>query len=133
MHQGPLVLDEEQVLAGEPGAVVLGGIRVTADGVTVRDVTVIGGEHGVEIDGAERVRLERVRVTGASLDEINVRRAQVTIEDCIVQAGLEEYVQGIDISFGSDLSPSVVEGCIVHGGRERSSATSPMSTSMTTG
>jgi nitrous oxidase accessory protein NosD len=119
MHQGPLVLDYEQTLAGEPGAVVLGGILVTADGVTVRDVVVRGGEHGIEVDGAERVRLERVWVSGATVDGINVRRAQVTIENCIVQTPASaEYVQGIDISFAADLPPSVVEGCIVTGGRE---------------
>ncbi len=117
IHQGPLVLDGEQVLVGEPGAVIQGGLVVTADGVTVRDLTVIGGEHGIEVDGAERVRLERVRVSGATLDGINVRRSQVTIEDCIVQSA-GEYVQGIDISFALDLAPSVVDGCIVDGGQE---------------
>jgi Right handed beta helix region len=118
VHAGPLVLDREQTLVGEPGAVVQGGILVTADGVTVRDLTVIGGEHGIEVDGAERVRLERVRVSGVGLDGINVRRAQVTIEDCIVQVPADQYTQGIDISFGFDRAPSVVDGCIVHGGRE---------------
>ena len=41
VHKGPLVLDHSQKLVGEPGAVVRGGIVVTADDVTVRDVTVI--------------------------------------------------------------------------------------------
>jgi nitrous oxidase accessory protein NosD len=119
IHQGPLVLDYEQTVVGEPGAVVRGGIVVTADGVTVRDLSVVGGRHGIEVDGAERVRLERVWVSGATLDGINVRRAQVTIEDCIVQAPPgSEYVQGIDISFAADLAPSIVEGCIVSGGLE---------------
>jgi nitrous oxidase accessory protein NosD len=119
IHDGPLVLDYEQTLVGEPGAVVRGGILVTADGVTVRDLTVLGGEHGIEVDGAERVRLERVRISAPTLDGINVRRAQVTIEDCVVQApAADKYVQGIDISFAADLPPSVVEGCIVNGGRE---------------
>ena len=102
---------------GEPGAVVRGGIVVTADGVTIRDVSVVGGEHGIEVDGAQRVVLERVKVSGAALDGINVRRSSVKIRDCLVQA-TGEYAQGIDISFGFDLEPSVVEGCTVHGGRE---------------
>ena len=117
MHEGPLVLDREQTLEGEPGAVVRGGIVVTADGVTVRDVSVVGGENGIEVDGAQRVVLERVRVSGAPLDGINVRRSSVTIRDCLVQSA-GEYGQGIDISFGFDLEPSLVEGCTVHGGQE---------------
>jgi nitrous oxidase accessory protein NosD len=116
-HEGPLVLDREQTLEGEPGAIVRGGIVVTADGVTVRDVGVVGGQNGIEVDGAERVVLERVRVSGATLDGINVRRSSVTIRDCLVQSA-GEYAQGIDVSFGFDLEPSLVEGCIVHGGQE---------------
>lgn len=118
VHEGPLVLDRSQRLVGEPGAVVRGGIVVTADDVTVQDVTVIGGEHGIEVDGAERVVLERVSVLGASRDGINVRRSTVTIRDCVVREQLGSHTQGIDISFGFDLAPSVVEGCTVTGGME---------------
>jgi Right handed beta helix region len=117
VHEGPLVLDREQTLEGEPGAVVRGGIVITADGVTVRDVSVVGAENGIEVDGAERVVLDRVRVSGTTLDGINVRRSSVTIRDCLIQSA-GEYGQGIDISFGFDLEPSLVEGCIVHGGQE---------------
>jgi nitrous oxidase accessory protein NosD len=117
VHQGPVLLDREQHLVGEPGAVVRGGILVTADGVVVRGVTVIGGEHGIEVDGATGVRLENVRVSGATLDGISVRRGQVTIQNCIVQSK-GPYGQGIDISFAFDLPPSVVEGCVLHGGQE---------------
>jgi nitrous oxidase accessory protein NosD len=117
VHQGPVLLDREQHLVGEPGAVVRGGILVTADGVVVRGVTVIGGEHGIEVDGATGVRLENVRVSGATLDGISVRRGQVTIRNCIVQS-TGPYGQGIDISFAFDLPPSVVEGCVLHGGQE---------------
>ena len=47
VHQGPLVIDREETLVGEPGAVVRGGIVVRASGVTVRNVTVVGGENGI--------------------------------------------------------------------------------------
>jgi hypothetical protein len=117
VHQGPLVLDSEQRLRGEPGAVVRGGIHVSADGVVIEDLAVIGGEHGIEIDGATGVRVENVRITGAKLDGINVRRGQVTVRDCIVQS-TEPHGQGIDISFAFDLPPSLVEGCLLHGGQE---------------
>jgi hypothetical protein len=120
VHQGPLVLDHEQRLRGEPGAVVRGGIYVSADGVVVEDLAVIGGEHGIQVDGvdgATGVLVENVRITGATLDGINVRRGQVTVRDCIVQS-TAQHGQGIDISFAADLPPSVVEGCLLHGGQE---------------
>jgi Right handed beta helix region len=118
IHEGPLVIDTPQRLHGEPGAVVRGGIVVTADDVTIRDVSVLGGEHGIEVDGAERVLLERVSVLGATLDGINVRRSTVTIRDCVVREPTGTHAQGIDISFGFDLAPSTVEGCTVSGGME---------------
>ena len=34
VHQGPLVLDHAQTVVGEEGAIVRGGILVTADDVT---------------------------------------------------------------------------------------------------
>jgi nitrous oxidase accessory protein NosD len=118
VHEGPLTLDYSQKLVGEPGAVVRGGIVVTADDVTVRDVTVIGGEHGIQVELAERVLLERVTIRGATLDGINVRRGQVTIRDCSISMLGNEYGQGIDISFTADLAPSVVEDCELIGGQE---------------
>ena len=118
VHEGPLVLDYSQKLVGEPGAVVHGGIVVTSDDVTIRDVTVIGGQHGIQVESAERVLLERVTVLEATLDGINVRRGQVTIRDCSISMLGNEYGQGIDISFTADLAPSVVEDCLLTGGQE---------------
>lgn len=118
IHQGPLILDHAQTLTGEPGAIVHGGIVITADDVTVRDLTVRGGEYGIEVDGAESVELEDVVVEGAELDGINVRRGQVEIRDCAIRSLPEAFTQGIDISFGFDLAPSLVEGCTVTGGLE---------------
>ncbi len=118
VHRGPLVLDEAQTLVGRPGAIVQGGIVITADDVTVRDVTVMDGELGIEVLDAEDVLLERVTVAGAELDGINVRRSSVVIRDCVISRLRSEYAQGIDISFGFDLAPSVVEGCTVLGGME---------------
>ena len=118
VHQGPLVLDHAQRLVGEPGAIVRGGILITADDVTVRNVTVRGGEHGIEVDGAESVELDHVVVEGATLDGINVRRGVVEIRDCTIRSLPEAFTQGIDISFAFDLAPSLVEGCTIVGGRE---------------
>jgi hypothetical protein len=118
VHQGPLVLDHAQTLIGEPGAVVEGGLRITADDVTVRDVTIRGGEHGIDVDNAQSVELDGVVVEGAELDGIHVRRSQVEIRDCTIRSLPEAFTQGIDISFGFDLKPSLVERCTVVGGLE---------------
>ena len=117
-HQGPLVLDHAQTVIGEPGAVVRGGILITADDVTVRNLTVRGGEYGIEVDGAESVELDDVVVEGAELDGINVRRSQVEIRDCTIRSLPAAFTQGIDISFAFDLHPSLVERCTVVGGLE---------------
>ena len=118
VHRGPLVLDERQKLVGEPGAVVVGGIRITADDVSVRGVTVAGGEHGIEIDDAKRVRLTDVRVVGARLDGINARGSSVAVLGCVVHSLVGPMAQGIDISFALHQAPSSVERCTVIGGAE---------------
>jgi hypothetical protein len=118
VHQGPLVLDRAQRLIGRPGATVHGGIRITADDVLVRGVTVVGGENGIEVDRAQNVRLEDVTVTRSTLDGIHVRRGTVEIRNCVIAFLQGEYTQGIDISFSFDLGESIVEGCKVLGARE---------------
>jgi Right handed beta helix region len=118
VHQGPLVIGRRMILVGERGAVVRGGILVRADGVTIRDVTVVGGANGIDVDGVQGVRLERVTVSGARLDGIHVRRAAVTISDCSVNSIDNPYGQGIDISYAFDKKPSIVTGCTVVGGQE---------------
>jgi parallel beta-helix repeat protein len=118
VHDGPLLLDHAQKLVGEPGAVVRGGIVITADDVTVRDVAILAEENGITVEGAIDVELERVRVSGATLDGVNVTRGSVTIRDCVVDEPGGQYTQGIDISFSFDLPPSRVEGCRIAGGQE---------------
>jgi Right handed beta helix region len=116
--RGPLVLDHEQRVVGDPGAVVYGGIRVRADGVHIEDVSVIGGEYGIDVEHADGVVLERVRVTGVALDGIHVRRGSVAIRDCWIDSSAHAYAQGIDISFSFDRAPSSVERCTLVGGQE---------------
>ena len=91
---------------------------ITADDVTVRDLTIRGGEYGIEVDGAESVELDDVVIEGAKLDGINVRRSVVEIRDCAIHSLPGAFTQGIDISFGFDLAPSLVERCTITGGRE---------------
>ena len=118
VHPGPLVLDRAQRLVGEPGAVVRGGIVVTADDVTVEGVSVMGAATGIIVQDAVDVVLEDVSVTGASLDGIQARRSQVTIRDCSVSAPASEHAQAIDISFSMGLPASSVEHCTISGGQE---------------
>ena len=116
--QGPLVLDHAQTLVGDDGAVVRGGIVIRADGVTVRDVAVFGGETGIEIRDSEDVVLDRIRIAGTTMDGINARRSSIAVRDCLVEMPAVAGTQGIDISFAGELPPSVVERCEVRGGSE---------------
>ena len=118
VHAGPLVLDHAQTVEGEPGAVVEGGIVVTADDVTLRDLTVRGGEYGIEVRDAESVEIDGVVVESAELDGINARQSEVEIRDCEIRSLPGAATQGIDISFASTLPASVVEDCVVVGGSE---------------
>jgi nitrous oxidase accessory protein NosD len=118
VHQGPLVIDRRERVVGKRGAVVRGGIVVRADGVTVENVTVSGGENGIDVDGVEDVTLENVAISGFELDGIHVRRAAVTISGCEIDALGRRYAQGIDISYTFDKAESHVMGCTVVGGQE---------------
>jgi hypothetical protein len=118
VHQGPLVIDRRERLVGERGAVVRGGIVVRAHGVTVKNVTVVGGENGIDVDGVDDVTLDGVTVSGFELDGIHVRRAAVVIKNCSIDALGNKWAQGIDISYGFDKSSSHIMGCTVVGGQE---------------
>jgi hypothetical protein len=118
VHQGPLVIRQREVLQGEPGAVVRGGIVVAHDDVQVKGVTVIGGTNGITVDGVHNTVLDGVTVQGAKLDGIHVRLAGVVIHDCTVDMLGNRLGQGIDISFNMDMGMSMVEGCTVIGGQQ---------------
>jgi hypothetical protein len=118
VHQGPLVINRREVLQGDPGAVVRGGIVVAHDDVQIRDVTVIGGENGITVDGVRNTVLDGVTVQGAKLDGIHVRLAGVVVRDCTVDMLGNRLGQGIDISFNMDMGMSMVEGCTIIGGQQ---------------
>jgi nitrous oxidase accessory protein NosD len=118
VHRGPIVLDEAQTLVGEPGAVVEGGIVISADDVRVEELTVHGGETGILVEDAERVVLDDVTVVGATLDGIAARKSSVTIRDCVVRGLADLHTQAIDVSFAMMLPASRIEGCDVSGGAE---------------
>ncbi|MCW2963905.1 MAG: hypothetical protein JWO17_1157 [Actinomycetia bacterium] len=113
--QGPLVIRHAQTLVG---GTVKGGILIRANKVTLRNVTVIGGENGIDILDSHHVMLDNVRVVGVTLDGIHVRRSSVMIENCKITSPSGPWVQGIDISFSMDKEMSMVEGCTIVGVRE---------------
>ena len=117
VYEGPLVLDRPQTIEGSPGTVVRGGIVVESDGVTLRDLVVVGGQYGIEVHDSTNVRLEDVTVSEATMDGIHARRSSVTVSGCSIRH-TGEYTQGIDISFAFDLPMSRVERCTVVGGQE---------------
>jgi hypothetical protein len=116
--RGPLVLDRPGVYEGGPKTVVRGGVIVRTSHVTLRHVRVEGGENGIDIEKVQDVVIDRVTVTGATLDGIHVRRSEVAIHDCVIRSPRGGYTQGIDISFALAQPMSVVEGCTVTGGAE---------------
>ncbi len=113
--QGPLVIRHAQTLIG---GTVRGGILIRANNVTLRDVTVIGGDNGIDVLDAHHVMLDNVRIVGVTLDGIHVRRSSVMIENCKITSPNGPWVQGIDISFSMDKEMSMVEGCTIVGVRE---------------
>jgi hypothetical protein len=113
--QGPLVIRHAQTLVG---GTVKGGILIRANRVTLRNVTVIGGENGIDVLDSHHVMLDNVRIVGVTLDGIHVRRSSVMIENCKITSPNGPWVQGIDISFSMDKEMSMVEGCTIVGVRE---------------
>lgn len=118
VHRGPIVITRREVLQGEPGAVVRGGIVVAHDGVRIENVTVVGGENGITVDGVRGTVLDGVTVQGARLDGIHVRLAGVVIRNCTIDMLGNRLGQAIDISFNMGLGTSMVEGCTVVGGQD---------------
>lgn len=113
--QGPIVIRHAQTLVG---GVVKGGILIEADHVTLKDVTVVGGDNGIDVENANHVMLDGVRVLGVTMDAIHVRRSSVMIDNCKIASPSGPWVQGIDISFSMDKQMSTVNGCTIVGTRE---------------
>jgi hypothetical protein len=118
VHQGPLVITRREHLVGERGAIVVGGIVVRHDDVTVSHVTVIGGDNGISVYGYDGVDFDHVTVVHPKLDGIHVRRSAVMIRDCTVDMRGVPLGQGIDVSFNSDRGMTMIEGCKVIGGQD---------------
>lgn len=117
VHQGPIVITRRENLVGDPGAVVKGGIIVRHDDVHISHLTIVGGENGISVDGYYGTRIDDVSISGAKMDGIHVRLADVMITNCTIDMLGNPTGQGIDISFNMDLGMSMVEGCTLTGGQ----------------
>jgi parallel beta-helix repeat protein len=115
VHQGPLVISHREVLVGSPGAVVRGGIVVAANDVTIKNLSVVGGDNGITVDGQRGTKIENVSISGARLDGIHVRFADVMIHNCQIDMLGNRLGQGIDISYTMGYM-TMVDGCNVVGG-----------------
>jgi hypothetical protein len=113
--QGPLVIRHAQTLVG---GVVKGGIKIRADHVTLRRVTVVGGGDGIDIEHADHVMLDHVRVVRTTLTGIRAYDSSVMIEDCAVGSPAGPFVSGVLISYSIGRDMSVVSGCTISGTRE---------------
>ena len=113
--RGPIVISRAETLVG---GTVRGGIVIRSSHVTLRHVTTIGGENGIDVESATHVMLDHVRVLRAASDGIHVRNSGVMIEHCMVADPAGPWVQGIDISYSIGRPMSMVSGCTVAGVRE---------------
>lgn len=121
--QGPLVIRHAETLVG---GVVRGGIRIRADHVTLRGVTVVGGEYGVDIQHAQHVVLDRVRVMHFTLDAVRALDAGVMVDRCSVTAPDGPLTTGVLISYSMGRPMSMVSRCTIVGVREGISTHSSM-------
>ena len=114
----PFTVDVPATVRGHAGAVVAGGIVVTADGARLQDLTVAGGQDGITVRGARDVVITGAHVSGVTMHGIEVVEATATIRDCRVTAPAGRYVQGVEVRNSAGLGRTVVEGCTVAGGQE---------------
>jgi len=113
--RGPLVIRHAQTVVG---GVVRGGIRIRADHVTLRNVTVLGGEYGIDIEHAQHVMLDHVRVLGFTLDGVRALDAGVMVDHCTVTSPGGPLATGVLISYSLGRPMSMVSKCTIVGVRE---------------
>ncbi|MDX6450021.1 MAG: hypothetical protein QOH16_70 [Gaiellaceae bacterium] len=120
---GPLVIRHAQTIVG---GVVQGGIQIRADHVTLRNVTVVGGEYGVDIEHAQHVMLDHVRILHFELDAVRALDAGVMIDHCSVTSPAGPLTTGVLISYSMGRPMSMVSNCTIVGVREGISTHSSM-------
>jgi hypothetical protein len=121
--QGPLVIQHAQTLVG---GVVRGGIQIRANHVTLRNVTVIGGDYGIDVEHAQHIMLDDVRVMGFALDAVKATDAGVMVEHCSVSDPASTMTTGVLISYSMGRPMSMISDCTIVGTREGISTHSSM-------
>ncbi|HZT92092.1 MAG TPA: right-handed parallel beta-helix repeat-containing protein [Gaiellaceae bacterium] len=121
--RGPLVIRHAETLTG---GVVLGGIRVRANGVRIEHVTVVGGDDAIDVEHAQHVVIDDVRLIHFRYDGIRVLDAGVMIHDCSVSAPRTALATGVLIAYSMGRPMSMVDGCTIVGTREGISTHSSM-------
>ena len=93
--------------------------RIRANHVTLRNVTVVGGEYGVNIEHAQHVMLDHVRVLHFDGSTRSARvDAGVMIDHCSITATRGPLATGILISYSMGRPMSMVSDCTIVGVRE---------------
>ena len=113
--QGPIVIRHAQTLVG---GVVRGGIEIRANHVTLRNVTIVGGEYGIDVEHAQHVMLDNVRLLQFKLDGVHALDAGVMVHDCSVSAPASNLATGVLIDYSMGRPMSMIEGCTIVGTRE---------------
>src|SRR5581483_7225723 len=122
--QGPLVIRHAETLVG---GVVRGGIRIRANHVTLRDLTIVGGTYGVDVEHAQHVMLDRVHITRFTLDAVKAMDAGVMVDHCSVSDPASELTTGVLISYSMGRPMSMVDHCTIVGTTVRGISLAEMS------
>ena len=108
VHQGPLVIDREETLVGKPERSSAAASSCAPRASTIRNVTVVGGENGIDVEDAQQ-RDARRRARDRVADGRHPRPLlAVMIEHCTVTVAGEPCAQGIDISYSVGQGMSMV-------------------------
>ena len=113
----PFTIDRAVTVEGVPGAVVHGPVLIRADGATLDQLRVVGGQIGVSVQ-ADRVSLQGVSVWGAGLRGIEVVVGSASILDCSVGGLIRPDAQGIDVRNSDGHRRTLVQGCTLSSGQE---------------
>jgi len=113
--QGPLLITHAQTLVG---GTVRGGVVIRADHVTLKDVTVIGGEYGVNVEHAQHVMLDRVRLIRFKMDAVRALDAGLMVHRCSISTPATPLANGVLITYSMGRPMSMVEKCRIVGVRE---------------
>jgi hypothetical protein len=113
--QGPLLITHAQTLVG---GTVRGGVVIRADHVTLKNVTVIGGEYGVNVEHAQHVMLDRVRLIRFKMDAVRALDAGLMVHRCSISTPATPLANGVLIAYSMGRPMSMVEKCRIVGVRE---------------